>query len=64
MYSDMLLGFYMLIGSGKTSDCHGTRSVTRKTPGEIQFLGDMLSWCQNSGVGLEDDIFTRVSSDS
>ena len=24
----------------------------------------MLCWCQNSGVGQEDDIFTRVSSDS
>ena len=62
--ADMVLGFDMLIVSGKTSDCHGTRSVTRKTPGETQFLGDMLCWCQNSGVGLEDDIFTRVSSDS
>ena len=62
--AEMVLGFDMLIVSGKTSDCHGTRSVTRKTPGEIQFLGDMLCWCQNSGVGFEDDIFTRVSSDS
>ena len=39
--ADMVLGFDMLIVSGKTSECHVTRSVTRKTPGEIQFLGDI-----------------------
>ena len=61
--ADMVLGFDMLIVSGKTSECHVTRSV-KNSGGNPVSRGHLCWYCQNSGVGLKDDIYTRVSSDS
>ena len=60
---DLVLGLDLVTVSGKNKECHGTRSISRRSPGEIQFLEDMLLWCQRSGVGLDDDLFTRVGTD-
>lgn len=53
------LGCWALPVSQKTGEVVKTKFIGRRTPNEVQFLGDLTEWVVNSGVTPSEELFSR-----